>query len=109
MGEKAREIKVSKKGDEESGNGGKRACISLHSATFSIFISYQFFYLLVLLLGLISFFNPVFMGLGEPPKWMVASISATVGFWGGDELKKKCLSMSIPLSALLSAIILHDI
>lgn len=109
MGEKAREIKVSKKGGKESGNGGKRACISLHSATFSIFISYQFFYLLVLLLGLISFFNPVFMGLGEPPKWMVASISATVGFWGGDELKKKCLSMSIPLSALLSAIILHDI
>lgn len=100
---------MSKKGGEESGNGGKRACISLHSATFSIFISYQFFYLLVLLLGSISFFNPVFMGLGEPPKWMVASISATVGFWGGDELKKKCLSMPIPLSALLSAIILHDI
>lgn len=53
------------------------------------------------------------MGLGEPPKWMVASISATVGFGGffggGDELKKNCLSMSIPLSALLSAIILHDI
>lgn len=82
MGEKAREIKVSKKGGEKSRNGGKRACISLHSATFSIFISYQFFYLLVLLLGLISFFNPVFMGLSVPPKWMVASISATVGFGG---------------------------
>lgn len=56
-------------------------------------------------LGLISFFNPVFMGLSVPPKWMVATVGVGEG---GDELKKKCLSMSIPLPAL-SAIILHDI
>lgn len=32
-------------------------------------------------LGLISFFNPVFMGLSVPPKWMVATVG--VGEGGG--------------------------